>query len=164
MASMERIASLILLSIILAVIVYPALPTSRVSVEIELKPLEEVSIIELRLGELSVHHYGARENNGRFSLLKEAVIKTSGRTPMPYHYTARIPYGSYDKIGLELLDAKIYVDGDEKPLDIRQGVIEKNFTVNLRDEAYLKVELDIDEGALLANHTLSMEIKVRSLK
>ncbi|MEM2123499.1 MAG: hypothetical protein QXE79_07680 [Candidatus Bathyarchaeia archaeon] len=164
MASMERIASLILLSLIAVMIVYPGLTLSQVSIEVEIESLEGVSLIELRLDELSIHHYGAGENNGRFPLIKEALVKTSGPNPEPYRCEAAIPYGSYDEIKMEISEAKVWVEGDEIRLDINQRVYEKNFSLTLSGEAYLKVKLIIDEGEILSNHVLSMDLEVASFK
>ena len=79
----EKAASLVLFLLIIATIVYPALQTSQVSVEVKVEPLTEINGLELNL-ELSLHHYGARRHNGKIPVIK-APIKTSkgDLTPIP---------------------------------------------------------------------------------
>ncbi|MBS7645433.1 MAG: hypothetical protein QXR65_02580 [Candidatus Bathyarchaeia archaeon] len=164
MNSVGKVASILLLSLVAVVAVYPALPMGQVDLEVEVEPLKEVPLMELKLGELYVHHYGARENNGRFTLIEDVAIKASSLNPETHRYVARIPYGSYDEIRMEFSEAKAHIGGETLELDVSRGIFEENLTLDLRGEAHLKVVLHIDEGKALANHTLSMDVEVISLK
>ncbi|MGC8960938.1 MAG: hypothetical protein ACP5K1_00650 [Candidatus Bathyarchaeia archaeon] len=164
MIPIEKITSLLLLSLVGFMIAYPALPIGRVSVEVEVEPLKEIALMELRLGELSIHHYGARENNGRFMLVKDAAVKASSSNPEIHRYEARIPYGSYDEIRIEFSEAKAYRDGEPLQLDVSRDVLEENLTLTLWGEAQLKIKLHMNEEEILANHTLYVDVEVIGLR
>lgn len=154
----EKAASLVLFLLIIATIVYPALQTSQVSVEVKVEPLTEINGLELNL-ELSLHHYGARRHNGKIPVIK-APIKTSKEDLTPYHYVAKIPSGTYDQLIMKFSDAKAYINHDEIQLNINQKTIEK--PIILEGGSHLKISLHINEE-LIANHTISINVEVNAL-
>lgn len=159
----EKPISLILLLLVIATIIYPALPVSLVSVEIEAKPLTEANSLELRIEELSLHHYGARKYNGKIPIIKEEILKTFKGRSIPYRYVTRIPSGAYDQLIIKFSDAKAYIDDEEIQPDISQKTVEKNVTILLEENSHLKISLQIDEGEFITNRTISINVEVNAL-
>jgi len=157
----EKAASLLFFLLIIIMAVYPALPISQISIEVEIEPSTKINILELKLEELSLHHYGARKHNGKIPVIKEVTIKTSKGDLTPYYYVAKIPSGAYDQLIMKFSDAKAYINHDEIQLDINQKTIEKRIT--LEGGSHLEISLHIDEEELIANHTISINVEVNAL-